>query len=104
MQALEIHKPDVFVAENVSGLSSSNEGDAFRDILKDLVRAGYRLTVNKFRFEQYGIPQRRHRIVIVGLNEEKYDYDYKFMIIINVHHTKHGLMLGLEPDSIDSCA
>ena len=77
VQALDIHTPDVFVAENVSGLSSSNDGQAFKNILKDLIEVGYRLTVNKFRFEQYGIPQRRHRIVIVGLNEKKYDYDYK---------------------------
>jgi DNA (cytosine-5)-methyltransferase 1 len=77
VQALDIHTPDVFVAENVSGLSSSNDGQAFKNILKDLIGVGYRLTVNKFRFEQYGIPQRRHRIVIVGLNEKKYDYDYK---------------------------
>jgi len=87
VQALEIHKPDVFVAENVSGLASSNEGNAFKNILKDLVQAGYRITVNKFRFEQYGIPQRRHRIVIVGLNEEKYDYDYKVPEKTNVKAT-----------------
>jgi len=87
VQALDIHTPDVFVAENVSGLSSSNDGQAFKNILKDLIGVGYRLTVNKFRFEQYGIPQRRHRIVIVGLNEKKYDFDYKVPAKTNIKKT-----------------
>jgi DNA (cytosine-5)-methyltransferase 1 len=39
--------------------------------------AGYTLTTHKYKFEQYGIPQNRHRIIIVGLRE---DLNLKFRV------------------------
>ena len=60
-------KPNWFIAENVSGLSSSNDGKAFAQILKEMIEAGYQITPHKYRFEDYGIPQARHRIIIVGI-------------------------------------
>ena len=63
-------KPRWFVAENVSGLSSANEGKAFQRILSDMQRAGYCITVHKYRFEEYGVPQARARIVIVGFRDD----------------------------------
>lgn len=66
------HLPQFFVAENVSGLSSANSGEAFHHVLKDLTQAGkgYRLTVHQYKAEDYGVPQTRHRIIIVGIAEE----------------------------------
>ena len=59
--------PKWFIAENVSGLASSNEGKAFKQILTEMQNAGYKLNAHKYKFEEYGIPQRRHRIIIVGI-------------------------------------
>lgn len=59
--------PDWFIAENVSGLASANDGEAFTEICHELGESGYTLTAHKYRFEEYGIPQARHRIIIVGL-------------------------------------
>lgn len=69
VDALEHFRPKWFLAENVSGLKSSNNGETFRVILKDLAKAGYRLSVHLYKFEEYGIPQSRHRIIIVGIDE-----------------------------------
>ncbi len=65
-------KPKFFLAENVGGLSSSNEGNAFKRILKDLENSGdgYNLTVHKFKAEEYNVPQTRHRIIIVGIAKQ----------------------------------
>lgn len=60
-------KPDWFIAENVGGLASANDGEAFSEICRELTEAGYSLTAHKYRFEDYGIPQARHRIIIVGI-------------------------------------
>ena len=62
-------RPKAFIAENVGGLVSANKGKAFSKILEDLQKAGsgYHLTVHKYRFEEYGIPQMRHRIIVVGV-------------------------------------
>jgi DNA (cytosine-5)-methyltransferase 1 len=71
VKVLNKYKPKFFVAENVGGLSSSNEGKAFKKILSDLSRAGngYILTPHLYKAEQYGVPQTRHRIVIVGIDK-----------------------------------
>jgi DNA (cytosine-5)-methyltransferase 1 len=71
IKVLNKFKPKFFVAENVGGLSSSNEGRAFKKILEDLAKAGngYVLTPHLYKAEQYGVPQTRHRIVIVGIDK-----------------------------------
>lgn len=61
--------PLFFLAENVSGLSSANEGKAFETILASLNNAGqfgYNITAHLYKFEDYGIPQARHRYILVG--------------------------------------
>jgi DNA (cytosine-5)-methyltransferase 1 len=70
VNVLKIFRPKCFIAENVSGLSRSNEGRAFNQILKDLRGAGYTLYPHLYRFEKYGIPQARHRIIIVGIRSD----------------------------------
>ena len=77
VKVLKSHEPDWFLAENVGGLRSANEGNAFQIILKDLQNAGYRVYPNLYKFEEYGIPQARHRIIIVGIRE---DLPYEFKI------------------------
>ncbi len=71
VKVLDFHKPQFFVAENVGGLASANQGMIFKKILSDLESAGngYSITVNLYRAEEYGIPQTRHRIIIVGIDK-----------------------------------
>jgi len=66
---LKQHQPKWFIAENVSGLSSSGEGKTFQLILNELKDAGYRITSNLYKFEDYGVPQARHRLIIVGMHK-----------------------------------
>lgn len=72
VKAINIHNPKWFMAENVSGLQSANSGKAFEKILNDLENAGkgYNLTTNLYKFEEYGVPQTRHRIVIIGIRKD----------------------------------
>lgn len=72
VRAINSHKPDWFIAENVSGLRSANDGTAFGRILHELEQAGggYELTPHLYKFEEYGVPQKRHRIVIIGIRKE----------------------------------
>jgi DNA (cytosine-5)-methyltransferase 1 len=64
------HSNPLFIfAENVSGISSSNSGNTFELILSELNNAGkfgYDLSVHHYKFEDYGVPQARHRYIIVG--------------------------------------
>jgi DNA (cytosine-5)-methyltransferase 1 len=65
-------RPKFFLAENVSGLSSANEGRAYQTILSDLENAGegYFVTPHLYKAEEYGVPQKRRRILIVGVRRD----------------------------------
>lgn len=70
VQVLKLYRPKWFLAENVGGLRNANEGKAFSRILSDMRDAGYKLTPHLYKFEEYGIPQARHRIIIVGIRDD----------------------------------
>lgn len=89
IRAINAHDPLWFMAENVGGLKSANSGQAFAKILEDLENAGkygYNLTPNLYKFEDYGIPQFRHRIVIIGTRK---DLDLKFLVPAPTHKNKY---------------
>ena len=67
---LKKFRPRWFVAENVGGLASANEGAAFKKILASMKDAGYRIYPHLYKFEEYGVPQSRHRIIIVGIRSD----------------------------------
>lgn len=70
VEVLKTHQPKWFVAENVTGLISSNDGRALEKILEAMASAGdhgYHLVPHIYRFEEYGVPQKRRRIIIVGI-------------------------------------
>lgn len=75
INVLKRYQPLWFLAENVGGLKSANEGKAFKKIQEDMIKAGYRIYPNLYKFEEYGVPQARHRMIIVGIREDlKYDF------------------------------
>lgn len=70
VDALKRFRPQWFLAENVGGLTSANKGRAFDMIMSALRDAGYVITPNLYKFEEYGIPQTRHRVIIVGIRKD----------------------------------
>lgn len=68
VRAIHEVSPAWFIAENVPGLLR-NGGEA---IMGEFAAAGpkYRVAVHLFRFEEYGVPQRRHRVIGVGIRED----------------------------------
>lgn len=70
VKALKLFKPMWFLAENVGGLKNANDGRAFTKIISELKEAGYKVVPHLYKFEEYGIPQARHRIIIVGIRND----------------------------------
>lgn len=70
VNVLKHFKPKWFLAENVGGLRNSNDGNALQTILDDMRNAGYKIYPHLYKFELYGVPQARHRIIIVGIRDD----------------------------------
>ncbi len=72
LKVMNAYNPKAFVAENVSGISSANSYEAFKKIILDLENCGngYDVSFQKYKAEEYGVPQSRHRIVIVGIRKD----------------------------------
>lgn len=77
VKALKKFRPQWFLAENVGGLRSANEGKALDKILCELKDAGYNITPHLYKFEEYGVPQARHRLIIIGIRN---DIDVEFKV------------------------
>ena len=63
-------QPKCFIAENVKGLLSANKGEAFPLIIKEFEKSGYHVKYSLINSAQYGVPQRRERVIIVGFRND----------------------------------
>ena len=71
-RALHAAHPKFFVAENVSGLQALRRGRFLEDQVELFSRVGkgYNLAIRVLRAEEYGVPQRRKRLFIVGVRKD----------------------------------
>ena len=78
MRIIRVVQPKVFLMENVRGLQSYNYGKSIEFILKGFKRAGYKnLTMKVLCSADYGVPQMRHRLFIMGIrNDINLDIDF----------------------------
>ena len=69
-KVIKILKPKVFLAENVKGLLTWENGLAIKTIIKDFSRLGYKVDYKLFNTADYGVPQTRERVIIVGIRKD----------------------------------
>lgn len=66
--AVEANKPKFFIAENVRGILSLGDGSAIAQIVSDFENVGYTVSVTLVNVADYGVPQTRQRVFIIGQN------------------------------------
>ncbi len=66
VRALEIIKPKWFLMENVEGLLTSNNGEYVKESVKAFVKLGYAIRLEKVYLQEFGVPQRRKRVLVIG--------------------------------------
>ena len=77
VKILHKKKPRVFVAENVKGILSVDGGKAFEKIFSDFESAGYKIKYKIINASDYGVPQKRERVFVVGIrNDIKKDFEF----------------------------
>jgi len=74
-------KPKVFIAENVKGLVNHDNGQTLSTMIEIFEQKGYKIFWNVLNAWNYGVAQKRERIVIIGIRNDlvgKQKYSYKF--------------------------
>ena len=66
LKVIELKKPKFFVAENVKGLLSMEKGKVIDMIVKDFENLGYEVDYQLLNAADYGVPQARERVIIIG--------------------------------------
>lgn len=74
---IEIKKPAVFIAENVKGMARLHKGKIIEAIIKEFAKHGYKITWQIVNAADYGVPQKRERVFIVGVREDL-GFEFKF--------------------------
>ena len=70
-------QPKCFIAENVKGLLSANKGEAFPLIISEFEKSGYQVTHKLINAAAFGVPQKRERVIIVGIrNDLGFKYEF----------------------------
>lgn len=69
--------PKCFIAENVKGLLTANKREAFPLIIKEFEDSGYDVKYQVIHAVEFGVPQKRERVIIVGFRKDlnvKFDF------------------------------
>lgn len=93
---LEYHNPKCFMLENVKGLTNHDKGNTFR-VMRDILenKLGYKIFYKVLNAKDFGMPQNRERIIIVGF--KNHDIDFSFPEPSGIK-TRLGDILEPNPD------
>ena len=86
VRILKDKRPKAFVAENVKGILSIGKGEVIKAIIEDFTNVGYRVKYKLLNAADYGVPQTRMRVIIVGIRSDL-NVDFEFP---EPTHSKNG--------------
>lgn len=81
LRILTLKKPKYFLLENVKGIlnmggydtpedKKNKSGRVVKAIIGDLAECGYKVKFNLFEIKKYGVPQKRERVIFVGVRDD----------------------------------
>lgn len=83
-RVLREKRPKCFIAENVKGIMTANKQSAFPLILKEFEDSGYDVKYSILNSANYGVPQKRERVIIVGFRKDlKIDFTFPSRVLEN---------------------
>lgn len=93
-------KPKCFIAENVKGILTANKKSAFPLIIKEFEESGYDVTYAVLNSANYGVPQKRERVIIVGFRKDL-DINFKFPDEVIKNETEFTPLSAVIEDNVD---
>lgn len=93
---LNYYKPTMFVFENVLGLITAEKGLYFKNMKKYFKTVGYELDYNVLNSEDFGVLQKRRRIILIGWRKGL-NFKYPEFELKKVKHTVNEILEDLKP-------
>jgi len=90
--------PKAFLFENVKGLADKRNQESFNYIIERIREAGYNVTWEVLNSYDYGSPQMRERVYIVGFRDRKFLDKYLFPAPVADKLTMHEILTGEKVD------
>lgn len=91
-------EPKVFIFENVYGLTTHDNGKTWETIKNVFEELGYHFTFQVLNAKDYGIPQGRRRLFVVGFKNKKYLSKFVFPKAIKLERTMQDFLIDKEKD------
>ena len=95
---LQIKRPQYFICENVKGLLTLKKGEIIKKIITEFKSVGYNVQYQLMKAVEFGIPQRRERVFIIGVRNDM-EYNYQFPKAVNTE--AHAVPLSSVIDTLE---
>lgn len=99
-RVLREKQPKCFIAENVKGIMTANKRSAFPLILKEFEDSGYDVKYSILNSANYGVPQKRERVIIVGFRKDL-KIDFKFPNLVFENEEQFVPLSTVVEDTVD---
>lgn len=104
VKLLELNRPFAFVAENVKGILTLGEGEIITAILEDFSEKGYDVYPCLVNAANYGVPQDRWRVLMIGFRKDlcikSFEFPEPFNYIVSLQKSLKDIH---NPDAHDIC-
>lgn len=95
---LRVKRPRYFICENVKGLMTLQKGSIIRKIIHEFSEVGYNVDFQLIKAVEFGVPQRRERVIIVGVRN---DVDSNFSFPLPIYSQEDYTPLSKVIDSLE---
>lgn len=85
VRIVKAKQPKVFVAENVKGMMTLHKGAIFKRVISAFEEAGYKTFHSLLNAADYGVPQKRERVIIVGIRNDIWEQQGDFVFPVKTH-------------------
>lgn len=104
VRIVKAKQPKIFVGENVKGLLTMGDGKIFEAIREEFSECGYDVFYQLVNAKDYGVPQDRERVIIVGFRKDLYVKSFELPLPSNLSMTMREALAGLpEPTPDEVC-
>jgi len=93
-------KPKCFIAENVKGILSANNKEAFPLIMEEFEKCDYTVVHNLLNAAHYKVPQKRERVIIVGFRKDL-EIEFRFPNAVCASEDEYEKLVSVIEKTVD---